>query len=296
MLAIVALLSDFFLQTFFFATILSIDIRRKEFATTSKHRSAYAAPFRTPVHPSLPRIKSNPRINGSLNYKNSIGNSVSVVAPSKSTPMLVKLPRRVRLVYFWAKTRFFQRSFIIFMVGWISFIIYEYGIVANFNYETEDVVIPMSSLRVNRSGLGLSLSSSTSRVDSYVVNRTLLKYSAFQGASPTANDGGQSIVPVDQEISVRGHQNEKLLKELYEHSPRAWRRLSQFHWQALLGVYNVSLSGKYISVLPPICISIPVNPNVAITLRHPLEQEQARKFNWQALANAFEPIDFVGMF
>jgi hypothetical protein len=61
-----------------------------------------------------------------------------------------------------------------------------------------------------------------------------------------------------------------------------------------MGIYNVSLSGKYISILPPLCLSIPIDPNVASSLRHPHEHEQAKRFNWQALANAFEPIDFVG--
>jgi len=302
-LTVVALLSDFFLQTVFFATVLSVDIRRTEFATSSKHHSSgYTAPFRTPVYPTkLPRIKSNPRLsNGSLGHKNSVG-TVAVVAPSKSSPILVKLPKRVRLVYFWARTRFFQRTFIIFMVGWISFIIYEYGIVAQFNYEADDVAMPMNNLNRTRTPVGLSLSlSPSSRLNSYVVNRTLLTSSAYKESLAAAktedstSTGMKKVLPTLPETSMRDHQNEKLQKELLEPNPRSWRRLSQFHWPVLLGVYNVSLSGKYISVLPPICITIPVDPNVAVALRHPHEHEQAKRFNWQALANAFEPIDFVG--
>lgn len=282
-LAIVGLLSDFFLQTFFFATVLSVDIHRQKFSADSTRDMRYVyPPLRTPIHPSevsssMHRVKSNPQIttdqNGSLKKSQS---GISIVAPSHNTPILVKIPKRLQLVYFWARTRFFQRSFTIFMIGWISIIIYESGIVARYSkfgvHEPDDVAIPLHQAGpIHSSAAPLSFLRSSND-----------KYSKPLGFAK----GGQPL----QNKTLDG-QNNKLLRDLYSHNPYIWRRLTPYHWQVLFGVYNISLTGRYISILPSICISAPLQPKAAASQRHPLEFQNAKRFNWQALSAAFDAID-----
>lgn len=127
--AIVGLLNDFFLQMVFFSTILAIDIRRTEYSCENSKIHMPSVPplrkqhFASAKKPSIFRSKSHPRLNGSAV-------PTSVVAPNTlNMPMLVKVPKRLRVVDFWARTRIFQRAFMVWMVVWISMIIYNSGIV-----------------------------------------------------------------------------------------------------------------------------------------------------------------------
>lgn len=133
--AIVGLLNDFFLQMVFFSTILAIDIRRMELSsdTSRFHLPNIPATRKQPQFTTFPnkkssifRSKSHPRLNGLTNNNG----PTNVVAPNtQNTPTLVKIPKRLRLVHFWARTRIFQRAFMVWMVVWISMIIYNSGIV-----------------------------------------------------------------------------------------------------------------------------------------------------------------------
>ncbi|KDR22117.1 Sterol regulatory element-binding protein cleavage-activating protein [Zootermopsis nevadensis] len=70
-----------------------------------------------------------------------------------------------------------------------------------------------------------------------------------------------------------------------------WRRLSHYHWPAILSLYNISLSGHYISILPPIRLSHAVSSEQARALRNPNEKA-VQHFQWHALAAALDPLDF----
>jgi hypothetical protein len=73
-----------------------------------------------------------------------------------------------------------------------------------------------------------------------------------------------------------------------------WKRLSHYHWPAILSLYNISLSGHYISILPPIRLSHAVSSEQARALRNP-DEKAAQHFQWQTLAAALDPLDFSGM-
>lgn len=105
--AIVGLISDFFLQMLFFTSFLALDIRRM---TSSIVRNT------TFKSNGLHRSKSQPTFH--------------IVAPN--TPTEKKIPKRLRLVHIWARTRFFQRGFMIWMVVWISLLLYDTGFIENF--------------------------------------------------------------------------------------------------------------------------------------------------------------------
>ena len=51
-------------------------------------------------------------------------------------------------------------------------------------------------------------------------------------------------------------------------------KLSYRHWPTLFGYYNVSLVGKYISILPPIALSVLISPEEAVAHRHPLDHKK----------------------
>lgn len=56
-----------------------------------------------------------------------------VVAPVHyAGQVLNKIPKRIRIVHFWARTRLVQRSFMVFMVSWIAFIAYNSDALENF--------------------------------------------------------------------------------------------------------------------------------------------------------------------
>lgn len=145
--AVVGLLSDYFLQMLFFSTILAIDIRRMELSSESQHHripygpsqaATYSRiplrPFHSPVAAGLAgldrtqahgitRSKSHP----GLDELSSSSYPTDVVAPPNSPPAVAKVPKRLRLVHFWASTRIFQRAFMVSMIVWITMIMYSSG-------------------------------------------------------------------------------------------------------------------------------------------------------------------------
>lgn len=297
-LAIIGLLSDFFLQTFFFATVLSLDIHRQKTLPGRNHRYTNERPLRTPIHPTthtngdLQRKSSSSKLNKAKSELNGnlkrVSSSVSVVAPSHTAPILRKIPKRLKVVYFWARTRFFNRVFSIFMVGWISVIIYESSIVAHFKSEAEDVVLPLH-YKNEDVNLHHHSGNSSGRLSMNIVKSRDPMFNMISNSMNNVTGGTKDL----NGAQLSSFQNPKMYKEFYSKSPYVWRRLTLYHWQVLMGVYNISLVGRYITILPPITITAPVKPEKALSLRHPLENEQAKHFNWHALANAFEPIDLV---
>lgn len=145
--AVVGLLSDFFLQMFFFSTVLAIDIRRMELSSESQHHRIPYGPLHVAAYSRIPlrqfyspvgaglagldkarargitRSKSHP----GLSELSSSSYPTDVVAPPNSPPAVAKVPKRLRLVHFWASTRIFQRAFMVSMIVWITVIMYSSG-------------------------------------------------------------------------------------------------------------------------------------------------------------------------
>lgn len=71
----------------------------------------------------LPRSRSHPRLSGQ--------NVVAPVQNPKSRQSEIT-SKRVKVVHFWARTRFVQRSFMVGMVLWISVIVYNAESIQNF--------------------------------------------------------------------------------------------------------------------------------------------------------------------
>jgi hypothetical protein len=117
--AIVGLLSDYFLQMLLFSTVLGLNIKRVEYMTEVKQLPKLAFGNFDRKYPSMNRSRSHPAKLAQLD--------TSELANEK--PSEKKIPKRLRVVNFWARTRIFQRGFMIWMILWIMNIIYNSGII-----------------------------------------------------------------------------------------------------------------------------------------------------------------------
>ncbi|CDQ98426.1 unnamed protein product [Oncorhynchus mykiss] len=111
--AVVGLVSDFFLQMFFFTTVLSIDIRRMELADLNRRLPAEAGmplpkpgPLRPREAPPPPRPSPH---------------TITLQTPAFRN---LRLPKRLRVVYFLARTRLAQRFIMVGTVIWIGILAY----------------------------------------------------------------------------------------------------------------------------------------------------------------------------
>lgn len=86
----------------------------------SLHRQPYE--LDAPSLSRLSRSKSHPRLSTVGLYPTNVV-AFSPQAPSAAGQAPV-VPKRLRLVYFWTRTRIFQRAFMICMVVWIGMIAY----------------------------------------------------------------------------------------------------------------------------------------------------------------------------
>ena len=68
-------------------------------------------------------------------------------------------------------------------------------------------------------------------------------------------------------------QGKTLNKLLHNPDYNPWKRLPYTHWPMLFGLYNMTLYGQYITILPPIHLSMTISPESAKSLRHPKEYD-----------------------
>lgn len=150
-MAVMGLLADYFLQLFFFVTVLSMDMTQLELSDVLRkpvhgHNTGAAGGsggrnklFRTPVSGPGFFKKSHkdggtsvlaPNCNGDA-VEASVGGGGGGVAGGSSPAGGISShgcqgeARRVKLMNFFAKKRFIQRLFVLSMLFWSSFFIYQ---------------------------------------------------------------------------------------------------------------------------------------------------------------------------
>ncbi|KAJ6645206.1 Sterol regulatory element-binding protein cleavage-activating protein, partial [Pseudolycoriella hygida] len=272
--AIVGLISDFFLQMMLFSTVLALDIKRIEFNDLNKSSPNDNASRRLPYRNStitscftINRSRSHPKLTA-LDSQQSIGVNGTNSGAEK------KIPKRLRIVNFWARTRFFQRAFMIWMIFWIFSIIYNSQI-----FEQIFEIRQNDSETNNPFGL-----KDTFRKDDNESVRPIFDtpYAIGKGASQQkSNFAEDSQFNLTEQINKLAHPD---FDTNYH--------LSNFHWSSILKQYNLTLSGKYITILPTIRLSHVVPPEVADRIRNNDEKPEIN-FQWKALAIALDPIDFI---
>ncbi|CAH0401898.1 unnamed protein product [Chilo suppressalis] len=285
---IVSLISDYFVQLVFFATILGIDVCRMECFQDQNDKLHLKDYFNASnalnwrfsknyvdennISPQImKKSKSHPRLNGLAQ-----SSPTDVVAKRNASPghQDNRVPKRIRLVNLWARTRFFQRAFMVWMLVWISMIVYNSGVVDYFIASTErsdtnkDVYANNQQKKELRQSLFMSFNTSE--------NNPLV-------FSPLPNIIEKEKSPVDANDTI-----------IFKHSPhsRPWSRLSPYHWSGILSQYNESMGGRFAVILPPLLLSHRVSPELAVTVRNP-EERDPPPLRWQALAAALDPIDII---
>ncbi|KAG1682612.1 Sterol regulatory element-binding protein cleavage-activating protein [Nymphon striatum] len=247
----VGIITDFLLQIFFFSTLLSIDIRGMELSdmhgygyyqtqplssTNMEKRTPF---FRCPISMStkLFRSKSVPKLHSRAHSDILVG---ATQGSYTSTRILV--PKRLKFIYFWARTRMVQKLFMAIMIFWISAVIYKF------------VLVYISPNNHQDSPNAFKFESLVSR-----------KFENIQNNISSYNH-------VRSMISDSSHQSTYFRDNNYN-----WRQLSINHWPMLFELYNVSIYGRYISLLPPIRLSLSINPEDAMKQRHPKEVDISEK-------------------
>ena len=154
----------------------------------------------------------------------------------------------------------------IWMVLWIGNIIYHSGII--------EQIFLMDHFNISNSTAQSNRPKNAAVRDSTELP-TLLNVSEWLASAPLET----TQYNLTEQLS-------KLKHPSYEISGR----LSSFHWATILKQYNISLSGRYVTVLPAIKIAHVVAPKIAVHLRNPDERPPSTS-KWSALAVALDPLD-----
>ncbi|NWT27612.1 SCAP protein, partial [Cardinalis cardinalis] len=265
--AVVGLVSDFFLQMFFFTTVLSIDIRRMELADLNKRLPPESCPARAPPHSITPHSP------------HSITPHTITLQPSSLRNL--RLPKRLRVIYFFARTRLAQRLIMAGTVIWIGILLYTDPAGLR-TYLTSQVTeqsplgdaglpaMPVPGGVLPAGDPKLDLSVFPSEPVQLPENRTEPKARLEPEQQPWGPEGrGNGQLELGTEAQVTwGPEDEEI-----------WRKLSFRHWPALFSYYNITLAKRqYISILPAIPVTLYLNPQEALELRHPQEARRSQPF------------------
>ncbi|XP_062395530.1 LOW QUALITY PROTEIN: sterol regulatory element-binding protein cleavage-activating protein [Sardina pilchardus] len=247
--AVVGLVSDFFLQMFFFTTILSIDIRRMELADLNR---------RLPAEVGMPPSKPGPlRPRETPPPPRPSPHTITLQTPAFRN---LRLPKRLRVVYFLARTRLAQRIIMMGTVIWIGILVYTDP--AGLRTYLAAQVSEQSPL--GEAGLPPHLGVAP----------------VFPGGDPTST---LSVLPAPEPTPIpenqsHGHGSHDGRSPQIVWGPEdeeGWRRLSYRHWPSLFSYYNITLAKKYISILPVIPVTLHVTPQEAMEMRHPQDTRHA---------------------
>ncbi|XP_044275428.1 sterol regulatory element-binding protein cleavage-activating protein isoform X3 [Varanus komodoensis] len=274
--AVVGLVSDFFLQMLFFTTVLSIDIRRMELADLNKRLPAEAC-----VAPAQPGGRSQ-RYERQPAMRPTTPHTITLQPSSFRN---LRLPKRLRVIYFFARTRLAQRIIMAGTLVWIVLLVYtdpaglrpylvsqvteqsplgEAGLPA---MPVPGEVLPTGDAK-------LSLSVFPSDPEEQLSENHTLDAAGRQDAShraeaaePEGRGGsGQAELGPTAEVTW-GAEDEEI-----------WRKLSFRHWPSLFSYYNITLAKRYISILPVIPVTLYLNPQEALEARHPHEANRYHTF------------------
>ncbi|XP_071496300.1 sterol regulatory element-binding protein cleavage-activating protein-like [Diadema antillarum] len=279
LLALVAMLSDFFLQMMFFVSILALDFRRLEISDLYKSgmmKTLQGSSESSPVPRSAHRSFLSPFWG----------------QPLKDPTPGPTIPRRLKVFNFFASVRIIQKIIKFTLALWIvvtCLFIYKAGIINFF-------------LVSNSYGSPLEPSASPNTADSNPTDPKLPPLPANllpilspgSASKPTqsgrsgpssselhikADPGSEKGRRGDTTESASGLQpchgsdcSDKL--SLWLHQRGMWK-LSAWHWPALFNKYNISLADRYVSILPPIKLNIIIGPEKALALR---KDHETRRF------------------
>lgn len=303
--AIVGLVSDYFLQMFLFSTVLGLNVKRVDMETEVKKLPKMYDYSLWNNRNEMMMMKFDTRsLNRSKSHPSQLSELDQQHKEHSSKVTEKKIPKRLRVVNFWARTRLFQRGFMIWMVLWISNIIYTSGIIENvFMIDINDGssasntnILPDISAHVSRAEDGSeSEASEHTKSESVIINyETMVKnlsnimmdYYAKNADWSKQQQQQQQHESVDESQVNVTDRIQKLRHPQYELS----NKLSSFHWAGILKQYNITMSGHYVTILPSIKVSHVVPLEVALKVRNPNETPPSSS-KWNAFTAALDPLD-----
>ncbi|XP_063610066.1 sterol regulatory element-binding protein cleavage-activating protein-like isoform X2 [Penaeus indicus] len=276
----VVLLCDLYMQLVFLTSVLSIDLHRYEDSEEQKKQSlASGGPFS--VNPLFRYQQltpnSNVRILVSSNDRNvtsvpnlhrrnaPLGSAVKSSGQDRMAHPQTKpknqdiMPRRLRVTYFVAKKRMFQRMFMCVFVGWIAWMIYSSGLMEHFSETVNDA---------QRSRDLPSVIFSLTNRSNYLFQNGVSVPTPRSIDQTTSADSPNVVTPPSIAINSTTQKQDGL--KLLKHRTRSLlRKLPHNHWPTLFSYYNISITGHYLSILPPILLSLPISPEEAISVHNP---------------------------
>ncbi|NXJ24283.1 SCAP protein, partial [Dicrurus megarhynchus] len=272
--AVVGLVSDFFLQMLFFTTVLSIDIRRMELADLNKRLppESCLAPAKAPCRARPPALRP------------AAPHTPHTITLQPSSLRNLRLPKRLRVIYFFARTRLAQRLIMAGTVIWIGILVYTDPAGLR-TYLTSQVteqsplgdaglppmpvpggVLPAGDPKIDLSVFPsepIQLSENQTQQREQKSGLEPNQHTWAQG--PEGRGNGQMELGTEAEVTW-GAEDEEI-----------WRKLSFRHWPALFSYYNITLA-KYISILPAIPVTLYLKPQEALEMRHPQEASRYHPF------------------
>ncbi|XP_068862230.1 sterol regulatory element-binding protein cleavage-activating protein [Aphelocoma coerulescens] len=273
--AVVGLVSDFFLQMFFFTTVLSIDIRRMELADLNKRLppESCLAPAKAPCRARPPALRP------------AAPHTPHTITLQPSSLRNLRLPKRLRVIYFFARTRLAQRLIMAGTVIWIGILVYTDPAGLR-TYLTSQVteqsplgdaglppmpvpggVLPAGDPKIDLSVFPsepIQLSENQTQQREQKSGLEPNQHTWAQG--PEGRGNGQVELGTEAEVTW-GAEDEEI-----------WRKLSFRHWPALFSYYNITLAKRYISILPAIPVTLYLKPQEALEMRHPQEASRYHPF------------------
>ncbi|KAF0300972.1 Sterol regulatory element-binding protein cleavage-activating protein [Amphibalanus amphitrite] len=245
MLAVVGMCCDFFLQLGFFAATLSIDTSLQtalEDEEPAGEPSYADLRLRFPIGARGVQIQRSQSHPGTLSEP--LGGPASVVKSLYSMDgLLGRLPRRLTLFYLWARSRFFQRLFSVFLVAWMGLLAYNGGLLHQLLAAVAPPPPPADQA------------------------------APAPAAAPAAGKLAAALLTAGEPPPPSSAATDDDLTLLRHRDPAVWHRLHDFHWMSLMRVYNVTTRGGYVTVLPPVYVSLAVSPQEALQARHPRDAE-----------------------
>lgn len=269
------LLCDLYLQLLFITAVIAVDLHRFQDSERPRRSSHVNPLFRYPQISAQSNVQLLSQDRGRSVDQTCVPNlhkrhtpatrGEDRLAPPQSKPQPPEsIPKRLRLTYFVARKRMFQRMIMCTFVGWIVWTVYTSELVTH-------LTDPMSVQQHNRD-LAAVIFSLTNR--SSTSNQSKLSSSKRTYSKPPliANLSSSDTIPtvnLNQDASTQGEA--KNITQLRHKGRLFARRLPISHWPVLFSYYNISLRGHYLSILPPILLSLPISPDEAKASANPLD-------------------------
>lgn len=185
-----------------------------------------------------------------------------------------KTPKRLRFLYFLAKLRLVQRGFILILSAFIGRAIYmmlepqnsvgtqfEPSIIDNLN-QTSPTNITLSNKLYSDQEFTTIISPSIDKTNKL---RNDLPFSKKENFIKLIETKIENIDSLSSKITPSLNPYYRIFYTKDNPLPKPF---ANHHWTNLFSLYNISLVSRFISILPPISLSIPITPERAKQVRN----------------------------